>query len=191
MWEFRFMLLDAPIFSTLLAHLTKTETIQFRHLIAQHLEILLSPDLAPDAHHSAIQRLCNAPLLTGLGSQAILPTLQNFHALLLKDLAGHPASIDRFHDIHSVLVGRFLNESHWMLEEIRLAEEKILDTLRGLERIELSGARPEFWVESVIAHLQHAMDGLTGISFSRAHPEGGASSWSSRQRACPQCAPLF
>ncbi|HQT00054.1 MAG: hypothetical protein B7Y26_13205 [Hydrogenophilales bacterium 16-64-46] len=171
--EFRLTLLDAPIFSSLLAHLTRTETIQFRHLIAQHLEILLSPDLAPDTHHSAIQRLCNAPLLTGLDSQAILPTLQDFHALLLKHLASHPASIERFHDINSVLLGRFLNESRWMLEEIRCVEEKILDTLRGIERIELPGARPEFWVESVIAHLQHAMNGLTGISFSRARPEGG------------------
>lgn len=171
--EFRLTLLDAPIFSTLLAHLTKTETIQFRHQITQHLEILLSPDLEPDAHHSAIQRLCHAPLLTGLGSQAILPTLQNFHTLLLKHLATHPASSEQLHGINAVLLGRFLNESRWMLEELRLTEEKTLNALRGLERIELPGARPEFWIESVITHLQHTLDGLTGISFSRARPEGG------------------
>lgn len=170
--DFHRTLLDNPAFSTLLARLTTAETIQLRLRQAQHLEDLLSPDLQADAHRSAIQRISHIHMLAGLDSQTMVLSLQDFHTLVLKHLAAHPARADRRLGIGTVVFGRLLNESRWMLEAIRMAEEKTLHTLTGLERLDLSSVRPEIWVESAIAHLQHNMDGLTGISFGRTHTNG-------------------
>ena len=171
--DFQRTLLDNPVFSTLLARLTTAETIDLRRQQTQHLKALLSPDLQLDAHRAAIQRFCHIHILIGLDSHTMALTLQDFHSLVLKHLASHPASAERHPDIGAVVFGRLLNESRWMLEAMRMAEEKTLHTLSGLERLELPSARPEIWVESAIAHLQHHMDGLTGISFGRAQANGG------------------
>lgn len=169
---FQRTLLDNPAFSTLLARLTTAETVELRRQQAQHLKALLSPDLQLDAHRAAIQRICHIHILIGLDSHTMALALQDFHGLVLKHLAAHPARAERHPDIGTVVFGRLLNESRWMLEAMRMDEEKTLHTLRGLEHFELPSARPEFWVETAIAHLQHNMEGLTGISFGRAQANG-------------------